>query len=267
MDILKRAMAPISDAAWSEIEAEAVRTLRGNLSARGLVDFAGPSGWEKAAVNLGSLKLGEKVLVKGVDWGIRQVQPLIELRVPFSLDIWELDNVDRGNPAPELEPVTEAAAKIALFEETAVYQGFAAAGIKGLCQSAGRALPLPKDAGQVPAAIEDGVLTLQKRGVEGPYQLVLGTEAHRLVMAGDSQGYPLSRRVRELVGSDIKWSPALETGVLTSRRGGDFVFTCGQDLALGWHAHDTKKVELYLTESFTFQVLDPAAAVAFAWKG
>ncbi len=266
MDILKRAMAPISESAWGEIDAEAARVLKANLSARGLVDFVGPAGWSKAAVNLGRLKTTDKTLVKGVEWGLREVQPLIELRVPFALDIWDLDNVDRGSQTPDLEPVAEAARKIALFEETAVYQGYAAAGIQGLCQAAGKPIPLSKNPAKLLPVLEEGILALQKNGVNGPYQLVLGDEFFQMVMAGDDKGYPLSRRVRELAGSDILWSPALDTGVLLSRRGGDYVFTSGQDFSIGWHAHDTRTVKLFLTESFTFQVLEPAAAVTFAWK-
>jgi len=46
-----------------------------------------------------------------------------------------------------------------------------------------------------------------------------------------------------------------------SRRGGDFELTVGQDLAIGYKQHDAKDVDLYYTESFTFRVLEPAAAV------
>jgi hypothetical protein len=35
----------------------------------------------------------------------------------------------------------------------------------------------------------------------------------------------------------------------------------GQDFSVGYASHDRDKVELYLTESFTFRVLEPAAAV------
>ncbi len=267
MDILKRSLAPITETAWNEIDQEAARTLKGNLAARTVVDFSGPCGWEKAAVNLGTLKEGQKELIKGVNWGIRQVQPLVELRVPFSLNIWDLDNLDRGSQAPDLEPVDEAARKIALFEETALFHGLADLEIPGICQAAGKPVNLPKDPAKMLPAFEQGLLTLQQAGVNGPYQLVLGTDAYQAVMAGDDKSYPLSRRIKELVGSDIKWSPVLEAGVIISRRGGDYVFTSGQDHTIGYHSHTTKTVNLFLTESFTFQVLEPAAAAGFTWKG
>jgi uncharacterized linocin/CFP29 family protein len=37
--------------------------------------------------------------------------------------------------------------------------------------------------------------------------------------------------------------------------------TVGQDPAIGHKAHDTRDVERYFTESFTFRVLEPVASV------
>ena len=60
-DILRRSLAPVTDEAWKEIDSQATRTLKGNLSARGLVDLSGPHGWTMAAVNLGSVRVGNGV--------------------------------------------------------------------------------------------------------------------------------------------------------------------------------------------------------------
>jgi len=49
---------------------------------------------------------------------------------------------------------------------------------------------------------------------------------------------------------------------VVSLRGGDFLLDCGQDLAIGYHAHDVDSVHLYLVESFSFRVATPEAAVA-----
>ena len=56
MNDLRRELAPISDAAWREIDAEARRTLKTMLAARKLVDFMGPLGWDASAVGLGRVK-------------------------------------------------------------------------------------------------------------------------------------------------------------------------------------------------------------------
>ena len=53
MNDLYRELAPISAAAWAEIDAEAKRTLKTTLAARKLVDFTGPLGWDASAVGVG----------------------------------------------------------------------------------------------------------------------------------------------------------------------------------------------------------------------
>ena len=42
-DLLRKAMAPIAEEAWTEIELQSSRILKGNLSGRKLVDFSDPS--------------------------------------------------------------------------------------------------------------------------------------------------------------------------------------------------------------------------------
>ncbi len=263
MDILKRTLAPITDEAWKMLDAEAARTLRGNLSARKVVDFCGPHGWELAAVNLGTLNPVETTSVKGVNCGLRQSLPLVEIRVPFTLNIWDLDNITRGAKTPELESVQKAAHQAALFEETLVYKGFEPGGVKGiLAATPNTAVKLPTEAGKLPGAIEAAIVRIEENGIGGPFALVLGTRAYQALMAGEECGYPVRKRVENMVAAGILWSPALEGGLLLSKRGGDFELTCGHDLAIGYHQANTKTVELYITESLTFQVIEPAAAVA-----
>ena len=55
---LHRELAPIDDAAWGEIEDEARRTLRHFLTARKVVDFSGPHGWDHSALGLGRVADG-----------------------------------------------------------------------------------------------------------------------------------------------------------------------------------------------------------------
>ncbi len=60
----------------------------------------------------------------------------------------------------------------------------------------------------------------------------------------------------------LVWAPALQGGaVLLSVRGGDYELTVGQDLSVGYAIHDRTDVELFLTESFAFRVLENKAAV------
>ena len=262
MDILKRSLAPISDDAWKEIDDQAKRTIKGNLSARGLVDFNGPHGWSFSAVNLGRLKLYNSQPIKGVCWGAREVMPLLETRVSFSLNLMEIDSISRGVKDPDLEPLQEAAAKAALFEETVVYHGFKEGKITGIIEaSAHKPLSLSKSASSYADTIESAIVTLEKSGIGGPYALVLGTIPYPILMRGDEKGYPLKKRILDMLRGDIYWSPALDGGVLLSTRGGDFEMTVGQDLSIGFEGADKGSVRLYFTESLAFQVIEPAAAI------
>ncbi len=261
-DILRRELAPIAAEAWAEIERQGRRVLRGNLSGRALVDFEGPHGWAFAAVNLGRLDVAAGEALGGVPWAVRKVLPLVEVRVPFRLRLWDLDDVVRGARNPGLDPLVEAARKVARFEETAVYRGFEAAGIQGLLETARHPpVPLGPDRGRFVESVELALLAVQEAEIGGPYALVLGTEPYRWLMAGDPGSYPLVKRIRDLARGGVRWSPVLQGGAVLSRRGGDFELTVGQDLAIGYQRHDAEEVELFITESFTFRVLEPAAAV------
>jgi uncharacterized linocin/CFP29 family protein len=261
-DILRREMAPIADEAWKEIELQSSRLLKGNLCGRKLVDFHGPHGWQHAAVNLGRLDVDSARAVDGVGWGMHEVLPLVEIRVPFSLRIWDLDDVERGAKNPDLHALTEAARKAAIFEERALFHGFSGAGIRGMLGASKHApVPLGPDRGKLTESVELAILAIQEAEIGGPYALVLGTEPYKWLMAGEPDAYPLRQRIGTLATGGIHWSPVLDGGAVLSRRGGDFEMTVGQDLAIGYKNHDAQDVELYFAESFTFRVLESAAAV------
>ena len=60
------------------------------LAARKLIDFHGPLSWDASAVSMGR---AERLTTPGagIEARLRRVQPLVELRVPFSLEREELD--------------------------------------------------------------------------------------------------------------------------------------------------------------------------------
>jgi len=266
VDLLKRALAPITPEAWEQIDAEAKRVLALHLAGRKLVDVDGPHGWQHAAVNLGTLDVrGDDAL--GVPWGLGQVMPLVEVRVPFRMQIMELDNASRGATL-DLEPVVRAAERSAHAEEQAIFNGFAAAGITGIVSaSAHKPTPLPKNFSDYPSAVVAATEVLRAAGINGPYALALGPEAYTGLAQAAEDGYPIRERVRRLIDGPIVWAPKVDGAVVLSLRGGDFQLTLGQDLSVGYAWHDHHTVELYLTESFTFRVLERAAAVPLRRAG
>ena len=260
MDLLKRKLAPITPEAWEQIDAEAKRVLQLHLAGRKLVDVDGPHGWQYAAVNTGHLTIKSDSGL-GVPWGIRDVVPLIELRVPLELSIMDLDNAARG-AAVDLAPVVAAAERIARAEDLAIFNGFKAGGIEGLvAASPHSAVTIPDNYADYPSVVVEAVETLRRAGINGPYALALGPDCYGGLSQAAEDGYPIRDRVQRFLDGAIVWAPQVDGAVVLSVRGGDFRLTIGQDLSIGYASHGREKVELYLTESFAFRIHEPGAAV------
>ncbi|MDQ6783296.1 MAG: bacteriocin family protein [Actinomycetota bacterium] len=269
MNHLLREVAPLSDAAWLQVGDEAKSRLTNYLAARRLVDFSGPSGWQHSAHNLGtSTEIDGPSKVSGVMARSRRVLPLCELRVPFVVSRAELDDADRGNEDVDLDPLAEAAAAIALAENLAVFHGYPAASIVGITEaSSHQAVHVTGGLEEFPKFVASGVERLRLGGVDGPYGLALSSELWTdVVETTEHGGYPLFNHLgRILDGGPIVWAPGVEGGVVISQRGGDYLLDSGQDLSVGYLAHDATTVTLYLEESFTFRALSDDAAVALTF--
>jgi len=264
MDLLKRKKAPIVSEAWQQIDEEARRVLKLHLAGRKLVDFSGPHGWGLGAVNTGRLEHIEHGPVEGVSHAIRDVRPLVELRAPIVLPILELDYAARGANDLNLDPVIETAERVARAEDEAIFHGFAHGKITGIVQASPHTPVEVRSIQAWPSAISAAKAVLRMAGINGPYALALGTAAYEELTAEGDDGYPLRNRIEEHTEEGtLIWAPALEEGgVLLSTRGGDYELTVGQDLSVGYASHDRTTVELYLTESFTFRILEDKAAIS-----
>ncbi|HEV8246022.1 MAG TPA: family 1 encapsulin nanocompartment shell protein [Polyangiaceae bacterium] len=261
MDYLKRELAPVSEAAWKSIDDDAIATLSGNLSGRYAVDFDGPHGYQLSSVNTGRLAAQDSSEYPGIRFGIRRIQPLLEVRASFRLLTSELDEAARGAEDLDTEPVIAAALRLAEFEERAVYYGLASAGIAGLMGSEAHvAVPLGEHPAAYPESVARAILRLSEAGIGGPYVLVLESQIYRM-LAGDLSAYPPLPSIEKLTGGPVLHSPVLNGGVVLSRRGGDYRLSVGQDFAIGYQAHDGLSVDLYLTETFTFRMLAPEAVI------
>lgn len=261
MNDLRRELAPLSAQAWAAIEDEAKNTLKPSLAGRKLVDFAGPLGWEASAVNLGRVEALSEAPGASVSAALRQVRPLVELRVPFTLALAEIDNIARGAKDADLKPVTEAASAIARAEDKAIFEGFAPAGIVGLCQAAGAALAIPDSYEDYPDVVAAALARLRLAGIGGPYGIALGPRCFTGLTQTTKGGFPVLQHVQRMLDGPIVWAPAVDGAAVLSLRGGDFELTVGRDLSIGYRRHDADAVELYLVESFTFRVLGAEAAV------
>ncbi|MFB9269548.1 family 1 encapsulin nanocompartment shell protein [Bradyrhizobium erythrophlei] len=264
MNNLHRGLAPISDAAWAQIEEEASRTLKRHLAARRLVDVDGPKGTDFSAVGTGHQRQIQTP-GDGVEAAQRDVKALVELRVPFELSRQAIDDVERGANDSDWDPLKDAARKIAFAEDRAVFDGYAAAGIQGIRPgSSNPVLTLPPSVKNYPAVVAQAVSQLRLAGVNGPYTLLLGTEPYTAIGGATDDGYPVLQHIQRLVDGKIIWAPAIEGGVVLSTRGGDFQLSVGQDLSIGYLSHSATSVRLYFQESITFLLLTSEASVVLA---
>ena len=261
IDLLRRSLAPIVPEAFRLIDAEAARVLALDLAARKLVDFDGPHGIRLDAVHTGRLDLFDEPLVPEVKAGIRRVQPLVEVRTPIRLDLYELDQVARGAADPDLTAVVRAAERTAHAEDHAVFAGYRRAGITGVIEASPHAPLTLGEPATYARALLDAKETLRTAGVNGPYGLALGLRAYEDVYTAAEDGHSILRRIEQVVDGPIVRARGLDGAVLLSVRGGDYQLTVGQDLAIGYAYTEHQTVELYLTESFTFRVLEAKAAV------
>lgn len=264
MNNLHRELAPISDAAWAQIEEEASRTLKRYLAGRRVVDLHGPSGAALSAIGTGHLQNitapGDGILARQ-----RGVKALVELRVPFELDRQMIDDVERGANDSDWQPVKDAAKTIAFAEDHAIFEGYAAGGIQGIRQGTSNPIePLPGDALNYPDAIAHSLSQLRLVGVNGPYSVLLGADEYTAVAEARDHGYPVLEHLRRIVDGEIIWAPAIAGALVLTTRGGDFDLHIGQDISIGYSSHTDTAVRLYLQESFTFLLLTSEAAVALA---
>ncbi|MET9347627.1 family 1 encapsulin nanocompartment shell protein [Streptomyces termitum] len=258
---LHRELAPVTPAAWAEIEEEARRTFRRHVAGRRVVDVPDPAGASLAAVGTGHLT-DLAPPADGVRARLREARPLVELRVPFTVTRAAVDDVERGSKDSDWQPVKDAARALAFAEDRTVFDGYAAAGVPGLrATSSNPAVALPAGPGDYPDAVSRALTALRLAGVDGPYALLLGAEEYRAVSETSDHGYPIAAHLGRMLDEPPIWAPALKGGFVLSTRGGDFELRLGQDVSIGYTRHDADTVELYLQETLTFLAYTDEAVV------
>lgn len=260
--MLYRELAPITNDVWEEIDERATEVLKSYLSARRVVHVDGPKGFAHNVITDGRLANTEE-LENGVCYGNYKVQPLVESRIEFDMDRWELDNLQRGAKDIDYEPLEVAMRKIALFEENAIFNGLESAVIDGINNSMElEAINFGNDAKAIMEAITKGLVELRKNFAQKPFSLVVNEEAYKRILSSET-AYPLDERIKKLIGGEIIFSHVVDGAYLLPVDHEDLELTIGRDFSIGYQDHDAEKVKFFVTESFTFRVLDSAIIVKF----
>jgi uncharacterized linocin/CFP29 family protein len=264
MNNLHRELAPISDAAWAQIEEETTRTLKRYLAGRRVVDVPPSAGVSLPAVATGHL-LSITPPADDIIARQREVKALVELRVPFDLTRNAIDDVERGSDDSDWQPAKDAAKAIAFAEDRAIFNGYHPANIQGIREETSNPLmTLPADVRDYPDAVAQSLSQLRLVGVNGPYSVLLGAKAYTDLAETRDHGYPVLEHVKRIVDGNIFWAPAIEGAFVLTTRGGDFELNIGQDVSIGYLSHTDVSVRLYLQETFTFRVLTSEASVVLA---
>jgi uncharacterized linocin/CFP29 family protein len=267
MNNLHRELAPISEAAWSQIEEETARTIKRYLAGRRVVDLNGPSGTALSAIGTGHLRNlaapGDGILARQ-----REVNALVELRVPFELDRQQIDDVERGANDSDWQPAKNAARLLAFAEDRAIFEGYTEAGIGGIREGTSNpVMALPPEVRAYPEVIARAVSQLRLVGVNGPYSVLLSSDAYTALSETTDNGYPVLKHVKGLIDGEIIWAPAITGAFVLTTRGGDFGLYVGEDVSIGYLSHNDKTVRLYLEETLTFLLLTTEASVALDAAG
>ena len=265
MNNLHRELAPISDAAWAQIEEEASRTLKRYLAARRVVDVEGPAGPALSAVGTGHLPRSRRPPTASSP-ASAIVKPLVELRVPFELDRQQIDDVERGANDSDWQPVKDAAQAHRLRRGPRRSSTATSRRHRGMRQGTSNPImTLPDRRARLsrrdrPGAepIASGRRQRPLFGGAGRRRLHRTERDPRPRLPGPGAHQAPGRAARS---SGLRRSPA--RFVLTTR-GGDFDLHIGQDISIGYSSHTDAAVRLYLQETFTFLLLTSEAAVALA---
>ena len=258
-----RHLAPITEKAWNQIDAEARRTFITRLAGRRVVDVPSPGGSRLSSVDVGHLRAVDPVL-PGVETRQRVVQPLVELRVPFELSREAIDDVDRGSEDSNWQPVKTAVETLAAAEDTLICSGSASSDVRGIIASSSNpTIALGDGPDALTEAVAEAITQLRMVGVQGPYGLMLSPDLYTLAGGGADEGYPVSAHLNKALGKKgvVAFAPALNGAIVVSMRGGDYTLTLGEDVRIGYLSHDAETVKLYVQETVTFRVNTDEASV------
>lgn len=256
MDIFKRSLAPIPQAAWEEINERAETVINSIITTRKSLKIDGPHGLNKTSISTGRLNLVDNKISKKVNIGKYDVLPLIETRISFELTRWELDNVLRGAKDIELEPLEKAASELALFEEEVIYNGSKEANINGLVNDAAHKFKLEADSQKILDAVSEAVFTLKESFVERPFNFIVSKDLYKAL--NKIHGAKLLRDlIKSIIGGEVYISEVMKGGLLVPINHEDIEYTLGQEYTIGYESHDDQLVKLFIMNSYILRVLDP----------
>jgi uncharacterized linocin/CFP29 family protein len=256
MNNLHRELAPISAAAWAQIDEQVATAFRGNIVSRRFVDVA------ECPVSTAAVPTGHRAHVRDANERVyvrrREGAPVVELRVLFTLDRESIDEVELGGRDGQWQPAADAAATLAVEEDRLVLDGSETAGVVGLRAVTGKHTV---EAADYPEVVARAVTELRAAGVAGPYALLLNPDDLIEVERRTEDGLVVARHLERVLEGELLSGAGVGEPVVVSTRGGDFTLHLAEDVAVGYLGHDDTTVRLYVEEAFAFTDVTGEAAV------
>ena len=177
MNNLHRELAPISRAAWSQIEEEVARTFKRAASAgRRVVDVKGPGGTELSGVGTGHQMRTISAPQQGVVAKLSEVKALVQLTVPFELQRDAIDSARARRekmPTGSLRRRQQRSSLMPRIKVRDLRRRYVASGDKWAGFAKVRRIrllrnALPADVSDYPNTISNALEQLRLAGVDGP---------------------------------------------------------------------------------------------------
>ena len=264
MKFLNRETSPISPAVWSQIDGVFAPMLAQRLKLRSIVGFT-PVPFETDAVPTGNLRplpsSGE------VDIAVREPLAMVEIRYDFDLPKSVVEAFKRDKPDFDDAVFKKASNRFSAAENSLLLEGVEEAGIEGILKNVPRKPIHAENTGGLIDAVASMIAAFGSDFVEGPYKLVLSTATLIKMVAESEGGVSVKSRIENLLGANffIVCENIGDDKILAlSQRGGDFALYSALDVSLGYTGEKTDSYTLFLTESCTFRILNPEAALLIA---
>lgn len=249
MNNLNKNMAPISDKAWEVLNERTKEILLKVISARKFMSIKDVG--DSKGVFTGKINIKKE---NDIEYGIYDVLPLIETRFNFTLNRWELDNLDRGDKNIDLDNLDKAVFEAGKFEENLIYNGLD--NIKGLIDSCNNPpMKIGDNPKEILTNISKAIIVLKDKYSSDNLDLVVNYDTWVKLNSTESH-IPLVKRIKELINGDIIISKFIPKTILIPHKNENFEISVGNDFSIGYQNHTSREVTLFITESLVFRILD-----------
>ncbi len=261
MKFLNRETSPIAAAIWTQIDSVFTPMLSQRLKLRSIVGFTSVP-FETDAVATGKLKTLSSV--KELTLSARKPIAMVEIRYDFDLPKSIVEAFKRDKPDFDDTVFKEVTNRFSAVENSLILEGLKEADIEGILSKIPSKPIHAKHTKGLIDAVALMMVAFKAEFVEGPYKLVLSTATLIKMVAESEGGISVKSRLETLLGADffvVCESIGDDKILALSQRGGDFVLYNGLDVSIGFSEEKADSYALFITESCTFRIISPEAAV------